>query len=183
MMLLAVMTLSFAAPLQVDAAPACPAQPAPLPAELGGWSRMTPLAGGADVAGAAQLPLGGGARATLVATPALRPARTPPKADAPDTFGGLFSVTIAVAGRYRVALGGAAWVDVLSGSRSLTSVAHGHGPACSPIRKTVDFDLAPGRYLLQLTGSKTAILPLIVAPVPAAAPPHTDGHGAAAPQG
>lgn len=44
----------------------------------------------------------------------------------------------------------------------VTSVAHGHGPACSTIRKTVDFDLKPGRYLLQVARSRTEAIRIMV---------------------
>ncbi|MEH3157740.1 MAG: hypothetical protein PGN08_01770 [Sphingomonas taxi] len=154
---------ALAAPLQ--AAPACPATPAPPPAELSGWSAMAPIGAGADAAAVAPLAIGRGARATLVPSATLRFARAPEKAAAPGSFGGLFAVTVARAGRYRIALGEGAWVDVIDGDRILASVAHGHGPACSPVRKMVDFDLAPGRYILQVAGARGATLPLLVAAV------------------
>lgn len=55
-------------------------------------------------------------------------------------------------GTYKVALGSGAWVDVVSQGRALASTAHGHGPACTGIRKIVDFNLAKGLYALQLAG-------------------------------
>ncbi len=42
-----------------------------------------------------------------------------------------------------------------SGGAPLTSSAHGHGPACSGIRKLVAFELTAQPYLLKLTGLKT----------------------------
>ncbi|MES3081389.1 hypothetical protein [Sphingomonas faeni] len=65
---------------------------------------------------------------------------------------------VAKAGTYRVALGGAAWIDVVQSGKVLTSAAHAHGPACSPVKKMVDFVLPAGRYALQLSGAKTAEL-------------------------
>lgn len=54
-------------------------------------------------------------------------------------------------GRYRVALDQPGWVDLVRDGKALTSVAHGHGPKCSTIRKIIDFDLAAGSYTLKLT--------------------------------
>ncbi|GAA0679561.1 hypothetical protein FHT00_003171 [Sphingomonas insulae] len=156
-------SLALAPPMQAGAATPC--TPPPLPAALAGWEPGVAVAAGTGAAGAPMLTIGGGARATLVATNTLRYAHAPDKAAAPGSFGGLFAFTVARAGRYRVALGGGAWIDVVQGDRALISVAHDHGPACSPIRKMVDFDLTPGRYLLQVSGSKTRALPLMVATV------------------
>lgn len=142
-----------------------PCTPPPLPADLAGWQQGSPVVAGATGTGAPMLPVGRGARATLVANDSVRYARQPDKPGATDTFGGLLAFTVARAGRYRVALGAGAWIDVVLGDRAFASVAHDHGPACSPIRKIVDFDLAPGRYLLQIAGSRTRELPLMVATV------------------
>lgn len=157
-------SLLSGAAAQAAATPPC--TPPPLPAALAGWQQGARFAAGTSAAAAAPLTIGRGATATLVAPAALDYARPAAKAGAADSFGGLFAVTIARAGRYRVALGGGAWIDVVQGDRLLSSVAHAHGPACSPIRKMVDFDLAPGRYLIQIAGSKTRDLSLMVAAVP-----------------
>ena len=67
------------------------------------------------------------------------------------------------AARYRIALGAGAWIDVVEDGRAVTSVAHAHGPACSGIHKTVDFDLAPGKYVLQVAGSDAPVATVMVA--------------------
>ncbi|MET0310115.1 MAG: hypothetical protein ABW023_15525 [Sphingomonas sp.] len=62
---------------------------------------------------------------------------------------------IATAGTYGIALDQPGWIDVLpgaSGGTALTSVAHGHGPDCSTIKKIVRFKLDPGTYRLYVTG-------------------------------
>lgn len=61
------------------------------------------------------------------------------------------TLRIAEAGTYGVALGIGAWIDVARDGRSLDSVGHGHGPACSTIRKIVDFRLEPGTYTVTLS--------------------------------
>lgn len=87
----------------------------------------------------------------------------PEKPGKPATHGGLASFTVATPGTYRVALGAGAWVDVVRDGKAVASVAHGHGPACSTIRKMVDFRLTPGRYLLQIAGNADPVIPVMVA--------------------
>ncbi len=143
----------------------CPSGSTVLPAGLSGWARSVPLAAGVSAGDAPALPIGSGVRATLVATSTLRLAQASGKAGTPAGFGGVFTLSVATRGRYRIALGSGAWIDVVAGDRIVASATHGHGPACSPIRKMVDFDLAPGRYQVQFTGSKTATLSLMAARV------------------
>lgn len=59
--------------------------------------------------------------------------------------------TITRAGRYRIGLDQPGWIDIIREGKPLTSVAHGHGPNCTTIRKIVDFDFTPGNYILKLT--------------------------------
>lgn len=145
---------------------ACPATPAPLPAGMTGWARPVAATGGASAAKASPLRIGTAVDAALLPTPRITYATPPEKPGDATSSGGVFAFTVTAPGRYRVALGGGAWVDVLRGTAAITSVAHGHGPACSTMRKMVDFDLKPGRYLLQVAGSAAAKLPLMVARLP-----------------
>lgn len=154
---------------QVTPSPiACPATPA-LPAELAGWTRRTPLgaAPNAREAGAnARLAVGSAVDGTLLATRTVRYALAPSKPGASTSFGGLYLFSVAEAGRYRVALGRAAWIDVVKDGKASVSTAHGHGPDCSNIRKMVDFALEPGDYLLQISGSPEGSMPLLVTRLP-----------------
>lgn len=72
------------------------------------------------------------------------------------------------AGSYGIALDQGGWIDVIPGvadGEPLKSVKHGHGPACSTIRKIVRFDLQPGLYRVTLTGlSKPQARVMLVAP-------------------
>ncbi|MBB5707152.1 hypothetical protein [Sphingopyxis panaciterrulae] len=61
------------------------------------------------------------------------------------------TLTVDAAGRYGVAADGRVWIDLTANGEPLTSVEHGHGPACSGIRKIVWFDLTPGTYELALS--------------------------------
>ena len=145
-------------------AAACPAPPAALPPELAGWSPQTAVTATAD--GDAALPVGHGVTATLRPASEVTLAAPVAKPPAPRTASGVFAFTAPSAGRYRVALGGPAWVDVVRDGKAATSVAHGHGPACSVVRKMVDYDLRPGAYRLQVVGSATPALSLMVTKLP-----------------
>lgn len=91
---------------------------------------------------------------------------TPEKPGDSASYGGLFVFRVAKPGIYRVALGSKAWVDILDRKNVVASSSHGHGPACSGIRKIVDFSLKPGRYTLQIAGSAAPELALMVAQMP-----------------
>lgn len=134
-MLLAALLLQAA-----PAAPQCAATDAGLPASLSGW---TAPGGEFGVNKAARLQTGELAKFRGV------PAGAKP--------GGAVMIGFKIdkAGRYGVALDQRGWIDVVpgaTGGEALKSVAHGHGPACSTIRKIVRFDLQPGLYRLYLTG-------------------------------
>lgn len=147
-------------------APACPAVPAPLPALYAGWATMAPLVAGSDAAGAPMLAIGGAARLALADAAAVRFAVAPGHVPAPGSRGGMVALTIAAAGRYRVAIGAGAWIDVVGNGTALRSAAHSQGPACTAVKKLVDFDLQPGRYLLQLSGNAAPTLGVMVAKLP-----------------
>lgn len=79
---------------------------------------------------------------------------------------GIFAFSVDRPGTYRVALGSAGWVDVLEGGKAIESSAHGHGAECSGIVKLVDFPLKAGEHVLQIEGSKEAVVGLMVVRVP-----------------
>lgn len=112
----------------------------------------------ASVTAEAPIALGRAVRAGLVPVAQVRFALPPEKAGAPETFGGLLAFDVPSGGRYRVALGAVAWIDLVRDGKALASVAHGHGPACSGIRKMVDFDLTPGRYVMQVSGAPERVI-------------------------
>lgn len=115
--------------------PACPATPAPLPADLAGWRES-----GAD--------LSSGKAVTLATVdPRVALVRDVPPPGRPGNMV-VASFRVATAGSYGIALDQRGWIDLYAAgsTTSLKSVKHGHGPACSGIRKIVRFDLTPGDY-------------------------------------
>ncbi|RDE06880.1 hypothetical protein [Sphingomonas aracearum] len=151
-------------PGQAAPRPACTA-PAPVPRELAGWAAARPLkaAARATQLGTAEIEVGVGYRLALAPQAQATLPIAPGKAPAADASGGLLGFTVVRAGRYRVALGAGAWVEVVQNGQARPSVAHGHGPDCTGIRKMVDYDLTPGRYILQLSGSPQAGVTVLLA--------------------
>lgn len=139
-----------------------------LPAELAGWASRRPLTAATQASRlrGAGLVIGQGVDATLVSTPDVRYVVRPERPGGPASYGGLFAFTVRQAGTYRVALGAGAWIDILKDGKAVASIAHGHGPGCTGVRKMVDFPLTPGRYTLQIAGSGETALSLLVARLP-----------------
>ncbi|WP_156360138.1 homogentisate 1,2-dioxygenase [Sphingomonas sp. Leaf10] len=154
------------AALLSQAAPAACTTVAPPPAELAGWNDRDKVTAGADGGRATLLTPGTAVTGTLLPTADLRHVATPEKAGPVDSRGGLFAFTVATPGRYRVALGSAAWIDILTDGKPVASIGHSHGPACSGIRKMVDFQLGRGRHLVQIAGSRDRAVALMVARLP-----------------
>jgi len=151
--------ISALMPLLLQAAapvPVCTVTVAP-PAGLEAWSTISAITMGPIAIGQ-----GTGLRLQPVEKVAFAPA--PGRAPKPGSFGGVYQFNVATAGAYRIALEAGAWIDVVRDGKSLESVAHTEGPACSGIRKIVDFTLAPGRYLLQLSGAKEAPMRVLIVP-------------------
>jgi len=156
--------LSIAAlmmPPAVAAAPAKPAEACPanpvLPPELADWSRNVssktiygygePRDIGWPALGAARTEL------SLHKTESIRYWIAPEREPDVFKFGGMVPIDVKKAGRLVVALDGGAWIDLVHEGAVVKSATHGHGPACSGIRKMVEFDVTPGRYLLQIVNA------------------------------
>ncbi|MBB6092145.1 molybdenum ABC transporter molybdate-binding protein [Povalibacter uvarum] len=81
---------------------------------------------------------------------------------ADGSYGGLLNLS-PTTGTLRVTLSEAAWVDVLSGSNAVKSVRHTGSHNCAPLRKSVEFNVAPGAPLtLQISGSTSRTLLLAI---------------------
>ena len=148
---------------QAPADPLCTNVRTALPPELAGWSEQTPVSAGTKPGEGATVEVG---RAALVS---LHPAKhlgfTPPAKAPAEANGGTLALAIAKPGTYRIALGDAAWVDLIRDGKPMPSKAHAHAPKCSGVRKIVDFALAPGNYTVQLSGSAADTVALMIARV------------------
>lgn len=165
--LLALALLAAPAAVQAQAAAppeTCVAKDADLPSELGAWRDKAPLTAASGVSGLDKAVLAPGKAYAATLSPAADvtyPIK-PDRPAIPDAKGGLLAFDAPVAGTYAVALGAGAWVDVIKDGVALRSTAHGHGPACSTVRKIVNFDLRPGRYVIQIASSAETTLPILV---------------------
>jgi hypothetical protein len=148
--------------------PKCTGAPAPLPASLSGWSSKAPLTAASDEAGLSSVTLMAGKAAMI----ALHPTRQvhylsqPEKPGGSVAHGGLARISITTAGTYQVSLNSGAWLDVLKDGKMLESTAHGPGPACTGIGKTVQFPLQPGQYVLQISANADPTIAVMVSKVP-----------------
>ncbi len=140
-------------------APACAAG-AVLPPDLSDWSRAAanktiyaygePREASWPPLGAARTALG------LHRFESLRFEIAPERKPDPFKYGGMVPIEVKTPGRLVVALGAGAWIDLVRDGKFLKSIAHGHGPDCSGIRKMVEYDVEPGRYLLQISSAPAA---------------------------
>ncbi|MDB5681844.1 MAG: homogentisate 1,2-dioxygenase [Sphingomonas bacterium] len=155
--LLVLMLQAAPAPVATPAAaPVCTATVAP-PTGLEAWSTVSAITMG-------PIAVGQGTGLMLQPVDKVAFALAPGRPAKSGSFGGVYQFNIATAGTYRIALQAGAWIDVVRDGKSLESIAHTEGPACSGIRKIVDFTLAPGRYALQLSGAKEAPMRLLIVP-------------------
>lgn len=147
------------APASAAPAASCPAKP-DLPPELSGWARNSSnktIYGYGDARAADWPPLAA-ARTGLALHryESLRYWIAPEREPDPFKFGGMVPIVVKKPGRLTVALDEGAWIDLVRDGKVVKSVSHGHGPACSGIRKMVDFDVTEGRYLLQIVNAPNA---------------------------
>jgi hypothetical protein len=152
------------------AQPQCGATPVAPPVELAGWSVAQPIkaATSVEASGSAQFMPGKAADLALAPTLEVKYAIRPEHPGGSVSSGGIAAIQIERAGTYRVAIDSGAWLDLIANGKSLESVGHGRGPACTGIRKMVDFKLEPGRYLLQIAGNGTPRIRVLVTPTPGA---------------
>lgn len=69
-----------------------------------------------------------------------------------DRFAGLAAIDVEKAGKLEVLLSDRAYIDLVRDGTTLQSVDH-RRVNCNGIYKSVSFDVLPGRYALQITGS------------------------------
>lgn len=144
--------------------PVCTGGPVAPPPAYVAWStpgELNAAGAPADLSKAALVP-GKAVTAHLLPSKEVTYVVTPERPGGSVSRGGMFEVKIDTAGVYRFASGTGAWVDVLKDGKVLQSTAHSPGPACSGIRKMVDFPLEPGRYVLQVSANPGDTIGLLV---------------------
>lgn len=139
-----------------------------IPAPLGGWTSAAPLKAAADYKSSrrAELVPGKAAVVGLLQTPKVEYPVRPEKPGGTVSFGGIIRFAVAEEGVWRVALSSGAWVDLIKDGEAAASIAHGRGPACTGIRKMVDYRLKPGTYALQVAANGSDTVTLMVARLP-----------------
>lgn len=138
----------------------CPGGAEPLPPALAAWSEAPVVSNGVTLAAGTPV------RVTLEPASKIQFAAQPEREPKPESYGGVIGFDVQQAGTWRVALSGAGWIDVLADGKVVPSTAHGHGPACSGIRKIVDFALPAGTYALQISSAATDSIDVMVTRAP-----------------
>jgi hypothetical protein len=162
----------FSAPAlaqEMQHAPAnCPADAKPLPAALSGWTDKVSLDAAGEAAGlnSAALMPGKAVTVSLRHTREVQYITQPEKLGGSVAYGGLLMLNVKNAGTYQVNLSSGAWIDVLKDGAAVMSGAHAPGPACSGIRKTVQFPLQPGRYVIQLSANGDPTIAVLISRAP-----------------
>ena len=158
-------SVAGAQPMETPPSPENCTAPADLPPSLAGWTTPSPLkaASGEEDLAESMLVLGEAADLTLHPTPEVKYLIRPEQPGGSVSYGGIAGFTVEEPGAYRVGLETAAWIDVVRGGVAATSVAHGHGPDCSGIRKMLSFELEPGSYVLQVAGNGKPRVRILVA--------------------
>lgn len=150
------------------AEPVCPSvSDGNLPADLVAWATpalgVTASAGGATPAVPIVAP---GQPVQIALHPAadVRLAVTPGQKRAPDNaHAGIVKLRIPQAGTWRIAASGPVWIDLLGADgRPISSTHHGRMAPCTSLRKVVEFPLAAGDHVLQLSGNPGPSLRLLL---------------------
>ncbi len=146
----------------------CPADAAvALPQGWAAWKTPTALNASDAAAKAPDIAIGSAYTLTLAPTANITYTVQPYKAPATGTFGGLLSLKVTSGGVYTIGLDKKAWIDVVKDGHSLKPVAHAEGIACTAIKKTVDFQLTPGIYAIQVSNAADAAIAFEIQAKPA----------------
>ena len=73
----------------------------------------------------------------------------------PNTSAGLAAIDVGKPGKLDVILSNATYVDLVRDGKALRSSGHSDFKKCPGFRKSVSFDVVPGRYIVQMTDAPT----------------------------
>lgn len=134
--------------------------------EQAGWNNAPTLVAATGAANQPTLEEGRAVQLALTPTPQVQFAPAPDKPGDATTFGGLVQFNVPQKGLYRISAGSAAWVDVVEGGRSVASTSHGHDRECVGVRKMIEFPLEAGQHQLQVAGSPTQNMTVLLTRLP-----------------
>ncbi|MGC1467586.1 MAG: hypothetical protein WA792_17855 [Pseudolabrys sp.] len=134
----------------------------PLDHERALLAKATPIASGGESA----QPLSAAVTVTLArfsdAKLPVPPERAP---KSPESYAGFIRVpAVPKAGTYRITLSEGAWIDVIQNGHMVKSGAFSGATGCAGIRKSVKFGLAPTPFAIELSGTKSRTISVVVTP-------------------
>jgi hypothetical protein len=168
--------LLLASPLWAQPTPAAPHHGEPscetisdshLPGDFAAWAKAATMVQASAGADAPVITPGTPADVALRPAGEVRFVLAPEQKRGPDdAHAGLVKLRIPVAGTWRVAASGPVWIDLVGPEGAIASSNHGRMAPCTTLRKVVEFPLAAGDYLLQLSGNPGPRVRLLITAKP-----------------
>ncbi|HMK84992.1 MAG TPA: hypothetical protein VK437_03450, partial [Steroidobacteraceae bacterium] len=94
-------------------------------------------------------------------------AALPGKKPAENSYAGMARLTIPASGRYRIAIDGPYWIDVVVDGKLVVPTDYEGLHGCTTPRKIVEFELDRAqRLVVQLSGATFALIRMTIVPVP-----------------
>ena len=91
-------------------------------------------------------------------------AQAPERAPAPASYAAVLTLASPAAGVYTVSLSAGAWIDVFQDGAALHPLAFSGARDCQNIRKTLKFQLAAQKTVIQISNSAAAEISIVVLP-------------------
>jgi hypothetical protein len=120
--------------------------------------------GKATVADGGALAVGTAARVSLAPVEKVHFAQAPERAPAPGTYAAVLTFAPSAAAVYTVSLSEGAWVDVFQDSAALRPLAFSGAKGCPNIHKSLKFQLAAQKTVIQVSNSAAAEISIVVLP-------------------
>jgi len=159
---IAIFVLLFATPALAQEPVGCDKFKWPLDQERKLLATAAPVASGAEVA----RPLGAAVAISLARLGDAKlpqpPSRTPKQ---PDAYAGFVRVPpLPKPGTYRITLSQGAWIDVFQDGHGVKSADFSGAAGCDGIRKSVKFELTATPFVVEITGSPTETIAVVITP-------------------
>ncbi len=88
------------------------------------------------------------------------PSRAP---KSPDTYAGFVRASaLQKSATYRITASQEAWIDVVQDGHAVKSTAFSGAKGCDGVRKSVKFDLAAAPFIIEISGTRTPAIAIVV---------------------
>ncbi|CAN5253990.1 hypothetical protein BH09PSE3_BH09PSE3_11820 [soil metagenome] len=125
-----------------------------------GWAKPTAHFAARRMPMSFALSVGPANRLTLLPSADVTPVVASAHKSKPNTLAGIAAIDVPRAGKLEIALSTPTYVDLVRDEKIIPSISHRRADPCTGIHKIVAFDVAPGRYVIQLSDAATASIVL-----------------------